>query len=357
MDDVGCPICEKTQPPSSADGFERFSCELCRQVCVAELLARRPYGVGRRNQVLGGVRELAEGHGQAFLSEDETIYAKDRDGNRIGVSFPETIPARAHKLLAAMIRRSKFFGHDVELSADTDYPLAYAQNADEFREYARYLEQLELIETYGSPTVDGHLPEYRVTAAGYESHSKISHPALCVFLSSTCHDLKDCRAELAQHLEQRGHVVLASDDPYRFEVSPTENSIQTCLRNVEQSDVVLCIIDQRYGGILPDGPFAGLSATHAEVRHARALGKPVHFFIRQEAYSDWTRLKRDPSSGTNWVEQRSDPAKRLQWRDFVSECIELPATGGFSNWFDLFSSVIDLKPLAEKRLADIRNRI
>ncbi|MBM4069899.1 MAG: hypothetical protein FJ271_13240 [Planctomycetes bacterium] len=53
-----------------------------------------------------------------------------------------------------------------------------------------------------------------------------------------------------------------SEDPYSaFYVDLTDDSIGSCLANVERCDVVVCAIDQRYGGVLKKGACAGLSAS------------------------------------------------------------------------------------------------
>src|SRR5690242_2805361 len=91
-----------------------------------------------------------------------------------------------------------------------------------------------------------------------------------VFISSTCYDLADLRRELRAFLEQNGFTVAVSDDPRSaFYVEPTQDSISSCLLNVETSDAVVLVIDRRYGGLIKDGPHAGRSATHAELQHAR----------------------------------------------------------------------------------------
>jgi hypothetical protein len=271
------------------------------------------------------------------------------------VRMPGSIRERAHKLLTALVRRSKFFGDLVEVN-DNDYPLAYAKNIDELQQFLSYLAELAYISRDEQETFDGPTA-FRVTAAGYEAQAGSALLApLTVFISSTCFDLKDCRAELARRLEELGCHVLVSDDPLRFEVSPTEDSIQSCLLNVANADVILCIFDQRYGAPLPSGEYSGVSATHAEVRHAKKLGKPLYFFIRQEAFTEWSILKRAPETKTKWVETQDD-AQRKHWTAFVAECAKLPEEKGISNWCHQFSSVVDLKRIVEMRVREFQNRI
>jgi hypothetical protein len=173
-----------------------------------------------------------------------------------------------------------------------------------------------------------------------------------VFLSSTCFDLLDLRQELRMFLESNGFTVALSEDPRTpFIVDPLDDSIASCLHNVENSDVLVCIIDGRYGGVLKTPPYEGLCATQLEVRHARSVGVPCFVFVRHLAWLDYQLLRSDLGRTTPWVEP-DDPDHRRKWVDFVTEISAIPATKGISNWRDTFSASTDLKGLILKRLAD-----
>lgn len=173
-----------------------------------------------------------------------------------------------------------------------------------------------------------------------------------VFLSSTCYDLLDLRQELRSFLDANGFSVVLSEDPRSpFIVDPLDDSIASCLHNVENSDVLVCIIDRRYGGVLRLPPHTGLCATQLEVRHARDRALPCFFFVRDVAWLDYQQLRRDSGYATRWVEP-DNPNSRQKWMDFVAEVTALPGTNGVSNWRDTFSASTDLKKLVLKRLAD-----
>lgn len=173
-----------------------------------------------------------------------------------------------------------------------------------------------------------------------------------VFISSTCYDLSDLRQELCHFLQSEGFLVRLSDVPESdFSVDPTVNSIHSCLKNVEACDVVVVVLDHRYGPPLPAtiGEYAGLSATHAEVRHAVKHKKPVLYFIRDRAFNDFEQLRRDPGFNAQWVESK-EPERRKLWLGFVKEMSRLPGHVDQSNWLETFKSSVDLKPLVLKRL-------
>jgi nucleoside 2-deoxyribosyltransferase len=134
--------------------------------------------------------------------------------------------------------------------------------------------------------------------------------AVDIFVSSTCYDLIDVRQEIHNLLTTQKFIVRLSDAADSdFEVNPSANSIQSCLDNVERADAVVCIIDRRYGGILPTGgAYSGISATHAEVKYARAKGRPVFFFMREEAKRDYEAMRANPAADVRCIEPEKPDA-------------------------------------------------
>jgi|GEM_PF-2081919 len=179
---------------------------------------------------------------------------------------------------------------------------------------------------------------------------KLAPPS--IFISSTCYDLGDARASLREALERSGWVVRMSDSAgSAFYVDPLDDSIESCLRNVESSDAIVCVLDRRYGGTLKSGPNVGLSATHVEVRHARKMKKPVFFFMRETAYRESEQLRMNANYTTKWVEP-TDSGARASWAAFIKEVSGLPKHENWSNWVDLFQFSTDLNVLVQKRILD-----
>ena len=177
---------------------------------------------------------------------------------------------------------------------------------------------------------------------------------ITVFVSSTCYDLLDLRAELVDFLNQCGFAaVKASDDIYSdFVVNDDVNSIESCLSNVRASDAVVCIIDRRYGRPLPIGRYKGLSATHAEIEHAREHHIPVLVFVRDKAINDFDVLRNNSEeTKTLWVSER-DSDQKHRWIRFVDAQKALPPDGEHdrSNWFYSFQTSVDLKRMVAHRL-------
>jgi len=171
-----------------------------------------------------------------------------------------------------------------------------------------------------------------------------------VFISSTCYDLIDLRSVLHSHLKAQGFIVRFSDAfDSDFEVPGTEDSIATCLTNVAASRAVVCVMDRRYGPRLPER-YGGVSATHAEVRRAKELGKPLFTFVRDRAWNEYSdKLKTDPTAQTKWVESASIQNRR-SWAEFMDELSKLPGHTPGSNWCDVFRDAMQLAPVVVHRL-------
>jgi ribokinase len=92
-----------------------------------------------------------------------------------------------------------------------------------------------------------------------------------IFLSSTSTDLEPYRHQVEQ-------VIQRFDEVYRgmeYFGASSEGSLATCLRHVEQSAVVICVVGTRYGSLTSSGK----SFTHCEVEHALSKGIPVLAYL------------------------------------------------------------------------------
>jgi len=327
----------------------RVKCERCGNFLTNGMFLRFLYEINERYLLSGYTREQSE------TRRNKPIELTADNARSVLQAAPRTIAEKAHKLLAALDRRSGFFGEKISLNVDVDYPLAYAQHDSELRALINYLSELKLVTSHST----AHDYTVVLRAEGYEAiASRSLLPAVTVFLTSTCHDLLDLRAELADFLEGKGFIVKVSEDPNRFDVDPTEDSIETCLQNVRASDVLVCILDRRYGGVIKTAPHEGLSATHAEIRCARECEPtiPAYTFLRDRARLEFDQLRKDPDAKTFWVEP-DNVDKRVRWLELAKELMKLPDGEDYSNWFDLFKTSVDLKTLALKRLSEYQGSL
>ncbi len=93
-----------------------------------------------------------------------------------------------------------------------------------------------------------------------------------VFVSSTCYDLRQVRADLQSYLENAGFDPVLSEYP-TFPVDPGAANIANCRKAVEsRADIFVLIIGNRYGSTNEHGK----SVTNLEYLTARAKGIPIY---------------------------------------------------------------------------------
>lgn len=173
-----------------------------------------------------------------------------------------------------------------------------------------------------------------------------------VFVSSTVYDLLDVRAEVAELLRELGIAPVMSDDKLSdFDVKQDVNSIETCLLNVESSDEVILILDQRYGPRLGSYGFDDVSATHLEYRRAVKHRRPIHVFVRDRLEADhaiWKKNKRNPSIALSWLQHERDQGLF----ELIEEHSKLVAASPVTNWYTRFTTSTDLKAGLRKYLKE-----
>jgi hypothetical protein len=101
---------------------------------------------------------------------------------------------------------------------------------------------------------------------------------------STGYDMRDLRATLATMLsDEMGFRVLAYERP-SFPVEPGVHSHEACVQAFHQADIMILIIDKRYGGLYLG--YGDLSVTVQEYRTAVQRGKILIPCVRSESWQD-----------------------------------------------------------------------
>lgn len=98
-----------------------------------------------------------------------------------------------------------------------------------------------------------------------------------IFLSSTYSDLVSYRTAVENLIREYGELFVGMEH-FGARAQP---SLETCLREVESSDVVLVLAGGRYGTLSENGA----SYTQREIEHAQARGIPVLVFIQHRSTS------------------------------------------------------------------------
>ena len=98
--------------------------------------------------------------------------------------------------------------------------------------------------------------------------------SLRLFISSTCYDLSQIRADLRDFLIGNGYIPILSESS-AFPIDPDNSTLENCISNVTKSDVFILIVGSRYGYISNTGK----SITNTEYIHAKQRGIPIYIFI------------------------------------------------------------------------------
>jgi hypothetical protein len=168
-----------------------------------------------------------------------------------------------------------------------------------------------------------------------------------IFISSTCFDLIDARAELKRALQEQGYVVYASDAP-DFPVHPGYSPTENCLQVVSESDIYVLIIHTRYGAVfegslgfpLPlDLEGTPISITFAEYLTAREKGIEVRVWVRDLI---WSTCPPNPAALAAVKDSHTlPPGIEPSVYTFIHYIRNNPHEGGA--WINQFHDVVDLK--------------
>ncbi|MEO8427764.1 MAG: DUF4062 domain-containing protein [Verrucomicrobiota bacterium] len=169
-----------------------------------------------------------------------------------------------------------------------------------------------------------------------------------VFISSTCYDLIDLRAELDVFFREAGVTPILSDSlTSEFKVKPDRNSINTCLANVRSCNAFVIVLSNRYGPSLAKAGFDDVSATQLEYREAVHRNLPIHMYVRDRLngeYDTWRNNRENPKLKLAWCKDRKD------WKIFhlLEEHQRLAQDKVQNNWHWSFRNSVEFK----QRLAE-----
>ena len=169
-----------------------------------------------------------------------------------------------------------------------------------------------------------------------------------IFISSPCYDLIDTRAEIKAMIDEMGLEGILSEDPTcSFDIAPNQNSIETCLTNVRQSDVLLVILSQRCGPTLEVIGHPKKTATILEYEEAIKNKKPIYFYVRDKLYAEFDIWRRNTGVEIKCPWAREANSHGLF--DFIKNRVDLDP-GGKNNWVTTFRTSVDLSEIVRHDL-------
>jgi hypothetical protein len=148
-----------------------------------------------------------------------------------------------------------------------------------------------------------------------------------IFVSATCYDLKQLRADLYSYAEHAGLEPVLSEYP-SFPVDSDQTTVENCRKAVEtRADVFVLVIGARYGSVVEHGK----SVTNLEYLTAKAKGIPVYVFVMQSILDILPVWK---ANATGHFDTVADSPKPFQ---FVSEIRDAG-----DNWVFPFNTAQDI---------------
>lgn len=157
-----------------------------------------------------------------------------------------------------------------------------------------------------------------------------------VFVSSTCYDLKQIRADMKEFLEDNYGFEAMLSEFDSFPIDPCVGTFENCLSNVDQcADIFVLIVGNRYGYVLESGK----SVTNLEYLHAKAKGIPMYVFVSKQIYSTLPIWR---SNKTGDFSSVVDNSKIFEFvADIYDEC---------KQWIYTYDNVQDIKMTLKNQL-------
>lgn len=112
-----------------------------------------------------------------------------------------------------------------------------------------------------------------------------------IFISSTCYDLGQIRADLFDFISSLGYHPVMSEFT-SFPIDPDSDTIENCVNNVKTADIFILIVGNRYGHVLPSKK----SITNTEYLFARSNGIPIYVFIYRPLITILPIWKQNPTA-------------------------------------------------------------
>lgn len=166
-----------------------------------------------------------------------------------------------------------------------------------------------------------------------------------IFISSTFYDLKGVRDDLARAMKDLGYETIRHEVgaiPY----ARGDKLESSCYREVENCDILVCIIGGRYGS---GSTVSTGSITQNELRQAYDQGKQVYVFVEKNVLSERSFYKNNRDVPNLVLTHVSD----RKVFDFIDEVDQLP-TG---NPLFAFENASDIIALLKEQLAGLFQRM
>ena len=168
---------------------------------------------------------------------------------------------------------------------------------------------------------------------------------LKIFVSSTCYDLTQIRSDLFDFISNFGYQPVLSEYS-TFPINPDSDTIDNCIRNATEADMLVLIVGSRYGYVSNTGK----SITNTEYLYAKQKGIPIYIFVHKSLVTIlpiWKKNKEADFSDTvdsvkvfEFVEELRNSNKNWCFEFEKAQEIVLTLKIQFSH---LFKSALDIR--------------
>jgi transcription elongation factor Elf1 len=268
-----CPVCKHEQGVSgrlNRNGeTASYNCPVCGAYAVPFMWSSLRENVAGDHKLCAWIRERNEQGEQPKLTK--------KDIEILQGSIPDYRPLEKQlKLLRAIEKRSEHPGSEVTLIFDEDFPLAYAEGADEFTFYLQALSDRGLIHMKPEPNAQvtdalyGRLRKLTITASGWD------------YLDRHASDLEEkTQAFVAMSFSEKMKptwedaikpaILEAGYTPYRVDDDPhNENIVFKIMAEIKNSRFVVADLTEQNNGV------------YFEAGYGLGLGLPVMWSIRKD---------------------------------------------------------------------------
>jgi len=160
---------------------------------------------------------------------------------------------------------------------------------------------------------------------------------MTIFISSTCYDLKDLRAEVEKFLFDKGHSLLLSDRA-NFPHPLGIHRHDICIQNAGKCDLFVLVIDSRFGALYYKDH--NISITWAEFNEAIKTSRKIIAFVRQEVFNERQSCRHNQRKGNLFDPFFVDNIKTFDLIDEVQK-------HGDGIWMQPFENSVQIKEKLE----------
>lgn len=118
-----------------------------------------------------------------------------------------------------------------------------------------------------------------------------------IFVSSTCYDLSQVRADISDLIIDLGHNPIMSES-INFPINPSKKTVENCIETVKNfADVLILIVGNRYGSLIENGK----SITNTEFLTAKNKEIPIFIFVDKKTLNALNFWKSNPEGDFSYI--------------------------------------------------------